>query len=79
MSRNLFVIFRYRDSELTLPLVITIPVSPRGADAQFPVVPPQNFAVQNLYDITFLAFFLQTDGEVISVVRQSCFKTTDEH
>ena len=64
MSQNLLVIFRYRDSELTLPPVISIPVSLRGADAQFPVVPPQNLAVLNLYDIT-----LHTDGEVISVVR----------
>ena len=69
MSQNLLVIVRYRDSELTLPPLIAIPVSPRGADAQLPVVPPQKFAVLNLYDIAFFVLQTDTDGEVISVVR----------
>ena len=59
--RIFFVIFRYRDTELTLPPVITIPVSLRGADGQFPVVPPQNFAVLILYDITFLVLYRQME------------------
>ena len=65
MPQNLLVIFRCRNSELTLPPLIAIPASLRAVDAQFLVVTPQNFRVLTLYNITSL----QTDGEVISEVR----------